>query len=137
MVARATNNRVSDHATRLSCPDCSGVLSVRRVASHGHPIFVCRVGHTYSISDLLVGKEEEVEIRLWSAVVALEELVDVLDEFRHHAEHQGLETAARALRERAERARAQAGRVRDVLADNRAVEIGEEVCRIRATAEAL
>ena len=100
-------------------------------------IFVCRVGHTYSISDLLAGNEEQIEARLWSAVVALEELVDALDEFRRHAEQQALPTAARAFHERADRARAQAQRVRDIFADNRAVELGEEVCRIRAAADTL
>ena len=133
-MTKSTNDRQSDHPTRLSCPDCSGVLSMKPVENHGHPIFICRVGHTYSISDLLVGKEEQVETRLWSAVVALEELVDVLNDFRRYAEEQSLPTAASALKARAERARAQAQRVREVLADNRAIEIGEEVCRLRATA---
>ena len=44
-------------------------------------MFVCRVGHTFSMRDLLVGKEEQIEARLWSAVVALEELVEILDDF--------------------------------------------------------
>jgi len=98
-------------------------------------MFVCRVGHTFSIGDLLVGKEEQIETRLWSAVVALEELVEVLADFEQRARRQGLVGAARALQERARRTEAQIATLRSAIADNRAVEVDDEVSRIRATAE--
>src|SRR5262245_22477800 len=126
---------MSERATRISCPDCVGVLGVRIDGDHGHLLFVCRVGHTFSIRDLLVGKEEQIETRLWSAIVALEELVEVLDDFGQRARRQELTDAARALDERARRTEAQIGALRSAIADNRAVEVDDEVSRIRAMAE--
>ena|SRR5438876_168726 len=93
MVSRPTFERHvprGERATRISCPDCAGVLGVRVDGDRGHSMFVCRVGHTFSMRDLLVGKEEQIEARLWSAVVALEELVEILDDFGQRARRQGL-----------------------------------------------
>ena len=98
-------------------------------------MFVCRVGHTFSIRELLVGKEEQIETRLWSAVVALEEFVEVLNDFGQRARRQGFVGAARALDQRARRVGAQITAMRSAIADNRAVEVDDEVSRIRATAE--
>src|SRR5262249_12252066 len=137
-VSRPTFDRylpISERATRISCPECAGVLGVRIDGDHGHLMFVCRVGHTFSIRDLLVGKEEQIETRLWSAVVALEELVEILEDFQQRARRQGLPDAARALQERAGRTEVQVARLRSVIAESRAVEVHDEVSRIRATAE--
>src|SRR5437867_3895235 len=93
MVSRPTFERHvprGERATRISCPDCAGVLGVRVDGDRGHSMFVCRVGHTFSMRDLLVGKEQQIEARLWSAVVALEELVEILDDFGQRARRQGV-----------------------------------------------
>jgi hypothetical protein len=42
--------------------------------------FQCRVGHTYGLTDVLISKEEAIEVRLWRALYALEELADLLDD---------------------------------------------------------
>jgi two-component system chemotaxis response regulator CheB len=60
--------------TGLSCPDCQGVLTVRVEGGAGHLHFLCRIGHAYSLRDLLSAMEERIEARLWMAVVACEEL---------------------------------------------------------------
>ena len=124
---------VNELATRSSCPECAGVLGVR--LDDGHLMFVCRVRHTFSIGDLLVGKEEQIETRLWSAVIALEELIEILDDFTQRARRQGLAGSARSLEERARRAEAGVATLRSVITDNRAVEVGDEVSRIRTTPE--
>jgi len=98
-------------------------------------MFVCRVGHTFSIRELLVGKEEQIETRLWSAVVGLEELVEILDDFGQRARRQGLTSAARALDERIRRVETQIAAMRSAIADNRSVEVDNEIGQIRATAE--
>ena len=94
-------------------------------------MFVCRVGHTFSMRDLLVGKEEQIEARLWSAVVALEELGEILDDFGQRARRQGLADAARFLQERGSRCEAQVAALRSAIDNNRAVEVDDEVSRIR------
>jgi hypothetical protein len=54
------------------CPDCSGnlVISVERY----HVSFTCRVGHTYSVTELLVAKEAALEASMWRAIFAFDEL---------------------------------------------------------------
>lgn len=60
----------------MSCPDCSGVLSVDQEGPHGHRRYVCQVGHRYSTSSLLNSKETQLEQVLWSAAVLLKQMGD-------------------------------------------------------------
>lgn len=55
----------------LSCPDCSGVLSVDGEGVRGHRLYVCQIGHRYSTQSLLNSKETQLEQILWSATVLL------------------------------------------------------------------
>jgi two-component system, chemotaxis family, protein-glutamate methylesterase/glutaminase len=64
--------------TALSCPDCSGTLTVQIEGSSGYLHFRCRIGHSFSLLSLLACKEEVLETRLWESVTALEELVSLL-----------------------------------------------------------
>lgn len=59
----------------FTCPECGGTLRVER--SHGAERFRCRVGHAFSASGLLAGKQDALEAALWAAIVALEERVDL------------------------------------------------------------
>ena len=64
--------------TGVACPDCGGVLGVVRDGYGSHPSFCCRVGHRFALVTLLTSKEERLEERLWSALVAVEELIALL-----------------------------------------------------------
>ena len=64
--------------TGVACPDCGGVLGVVRDGYDSHPSFCCRVGHRFALVTLLTSKEERLEERLWSALVAVEELIALL-----------------------------------------------------------
>jgi two-component system chemotaxis response regulator CheB len=99
----------------LSCPDCSGSLSVAPEGKRADLVFECRVGHTYSVEELLVAKEERLHARLWTAYTALMELVALLNDL---TEREANEDARRRYGERSELARAQAGRLRRLLEDN-------------------
>ncbi len=66
--------------TGLSCPECFGVLAVQRAGSHGVLRFCCRIGHAYSATEVVVGKEKYLEEHLWAAVTALDELATLLRE---------------------------------------------------------
>jgi hypothetical protein len=70
----------------LACPDCCGVLQVEMQGRKGHLGFRCRVGHAYALPDLLLAKEQTIEDRLWSALVAVEELVALLRDLEARAE---------------------------------------------------
>lgn len=63
----------------VACPDCSGVLNARVEGRQGRLVYRCRVGHTYSLGELLAGKEEQLEARLWSALATQEELIELLE----------------------------------------------------------
>jgi hypothetical protein len=52
----------------------------------GHLDFRCRIGHGYALPDLLLSKEQAIEDRLWSALVAVEELVALLRDVEARAE---------------------------------------------------
>ena len=56
----------------VSCPDCGGSLRVSVVGEALY--FVCRIGHSYGLSEVLAAKEDRLENRLWTVVTAVEEL---------------------------------------------------------------
>jgi hypothetical protein len=99
------------------------MLSVRREGTREDLVFECRVGHTYSTDELLLGKEERLDERLWIAYTALEELVALLDDLDQR------ETSVEARRryaDRRERARAHAARLRPIIEENRPVALSED-----------
>lgn len=74
----------ADHRLRvvpLSCPDCSGVLSVDQEGPRGHRLYVCQVGHRYSMQSLLNSKEAQLEQVLWSGSVLLKQIGDAYEQF--------------------------------------------------------
>src|SRR5262245_23467717 len=68
--------RAREQTTGLTCPDCPGVLEVS--SDEEHLLFRCRIGHTYSLQDLIQAKETRLEDLLWAPVTALEELIALL-----------------------------------------------------------
>ena len=72
----------------ISCPECSGVLQVQR-EGHGNLRFLCRVGHTMSVDELLGAKEDKIESDVWAAVRGLEELIALLEDLEAYARRHG------------------------------------------------
>jgi two-component system chemotaxis response regulator CheB len=101
--------------TGLVCPDCAGNLVVRRDAEF--MTFRCRVGHAYSLVELVTAKETTLETRLWSAVFAFEELQALLTELDAHGLAESLDSGA--CRDRAALAGRQAERLRAIIQDDR------------------
>jgi two-component system chemotaxis response regulator CheB len=99
----------------ISCPDCCGSLSVEPQGKRADLVFECRVGHTYSVAELLVAKEERLQARLWTAYTALVELTAILSDL---AAREASEDSRRRYGERREVARAQATRLRRLIEDN-------------------
>lgn len=71
---------------KVNCPDCSGVISLDRDAESGHLRYACQIGHTYSVDEIAVAKEEQIENAIWTVLNLLEhaELIygDLLQEVR-------------------------------------------------------
>lgn len=61
--------------TDIGCPDCSGVLYVSELGDQGFLSFCCRVGHVFSIDNLVEFKEDRLDEALWTAVEHLDELI--------------------------------------------------------------
>lgn len=64
-----------EHLTALTCPECGGTLWDHD--EYGAQRYRCRVGHTFSADNLLLGKQAAIESALWAAIVALDERADV------------------------------------------------------------
>src|SRR5262245_25176804 len=62
--------------TGIACPECAGTLLV--LIRKDFAAFRCRIGHAYSLPEVLVSMEDTVERRLWNVVAAMEELADFL-----------------------------------------------------------
>jgi two-component system chemotaxis response regulator CheB len=118
----------------LVCPDCGGVLSVRAEGDAAYLLFVCQVGHSYSTTTLLSGKEEHLEEVLWSGVYLLEELSDLLAELAARGGPSGAQAQWPAARRRIERLQAEAKRLRQVLDDNEPINLSDDVLSERDSA---
>lgn len=64
-----------EQLTPLTCPECGGTLWHHD--DYGTYRYRCRVGHTFSADNLLLGKQAAVEAALWAAIVALDERADL------------------------------------------------------------
>ena len=100
--------------TGMSCPECMGVLRVSTEGRERRLRFRCRVGHLYSLEDVIVGKERRIEEHLWAATTALNELATLLTEVGA-SRPKGV---ARAFRERTKLAGRQQATLRRVLDEN-------------------
>jgi two-component system, chemotaxis family, protein-glutamate methylesterase/glutaminase len=60
-------------AAAFGCPECGGVLSERPDGSG----YQCRVGHGYSVQDLVDAQREAIEAAIWSAIRGLEETAEL------------------------------------------------------------
>jgi two-component system chemotaxis response regulator CheB len=75
-MAHAAADPANDpEVTPFTCFECGGTLWLRD--EYGAQRLRCRVGHTFSLDGLLVGKQTALERALWAAVVALDERADL------------------------------------------------------------
>src|SRR5687768_3792444 len=109
----------------LVCPDCGGALSARMEGDAGYLLFVCQVGHSYSVATLLSAKEERLEEVLWSGVYLLEELADLLADVLDRGGAAGDHPERPAAARRIERLRAHAKQLRQLLDDNEPIGLGD------------
>ena len=65
-----------EETTGISCPDCPGVIAVS--TQNHHLRFRCRVGHVYSLQEMIAAKERRLDELLLAPVTALDELVALL-----------------------------------------------------------
>jgi hypothetical protein len=107
----------------LSCPECSGVLSVRLEGRRADLFFECRVGHTFTETEVLLGKEERLDGWLWAAYTALEEIVALTTDLA--ARESTPADTRRRYATRRESARATVERLRRVIDENEPIALPE------------
>lgn len=61
----------------ISCPSCAGVVRTESSLRH-RLVFICSVGHTFSVEELYQAKEESVEEYEWSVIALLKHLQMIL-----------------------------------------------------------
>jgi two-component system, chemotaxis family, protein-glutamate methylesterase/glutaminase len=114
----------SPQPAALVCPDCGGVISVRREGQQDYLLFSCQVGHAYSVATLIAGKEERLEEVLWSSVYLLEELARLLTGVADRAERETGQQPWAAAHRRLQQLQAHAQRVRLVLDETEPMTLG-------------
>ena len=78
-----------DQIAGIGCPECPGTLKVRVDGEHGHLRIECRIGHVFSLEELLLAEERNAENSLWAAVLRFEELAALMNDAAEHATSQG------------------------------------------------
>ncbi len=76
-----------------TCPECSGTLWVNK--SGELESYECRIGHSYSLSNLVQAKEEAVEQAMWTALRTLEENASLAQRMAERAGKRNLGMAKR------------------------------------------
>jgi len=76
-----------EHLTSLTCPECGGTLWHHE--EYGTQRYRCRVGHTFSADNLMLGKQSVIEAALWAAIVALDERADLARRMVKRLENSG------------------------------------------------
>jgi two-component system chemotaxis response regulator CheB len=97
----------------FSCPECGGTLWETDVGSTAS--YRCRVGHAYTLENLVVRQSETVERALWVAYRALEERSAMSRRIARRLSERGREESAARFERQAEMAEGDAAELKVVL----------------------
>lgn len=97
----------------FSCPDCGGVLFEMK---NGQPTrYKCHTGHTYSVNDLLVKKNQTMEATLWVALRTLEERKKLLSQLAEKNIKRGFHRSGSDYSEKVEQLQTHVDNLRHIL----------------------
>lgn len=99
----------------LGCPECGGGMYEIRTGRAAH--YACHVGHSWSPQSFVAAKDNGIEEALWTAVSAMQEKVTILLSLAANAENAGERETGRDYRDRADRVRRDAERIRRHILD--------------------
>jgi hypothetical protein len=100
--------------TAIGCPGCSGVLSEVDSGRRDHVSYVCMVGHSYSLVDLVEAKEQQLEYGLWSLLSLLDHLDIVYNRLLAQIDH-GEQIPRKSIQARLQQVREHARRLRELV----------------------
>jgi two-component system chemotaxis response regulator CheB len=87
--------REEANGTRYTCPDCGGVLFEQQEV--GLVRFRCSVGHVFSMESLAVEQARHLEGAMWTAVRALEDRAELLQQMARSSDRSERPRSARAF----------------------------------------
>jgi two-component system chemotaxis response regulator CheB len=96
----------------IACPECHGVLWT---GPDKVPEFSCRIGHAYSLEELVEAHSVSMEAALWAGVRALREQASLANHIARRAERRGDRRVAARFETRAGTADEHAGRLETML----------------------
>jgi two-component system, chemotaxis family, protein-glutamate methylesterase/glutaminase len=105
--------REEANGTRYTCPDCGGVLFEQQEG--GMTRFRCSVGHVFSMESLAAEQARHLEGAMWTAVRALEDRAELLQQMARGSERTQRPRSARAFEAQAADLLRRAGIVRDAI----------------------
>jgi two-component system chemotaxis response regulator CheB len=121
-----------DKVSGVTCPACHGSLEVR-VEGAAHLHFTCRVGHSFSLREVLAAHERFLEDAIWASIRATEELEQLLADVIEFRQRSGVPGDDGTYEERRRRARAQAEALRRLVEQDGpitfTVDPGEEIAK--------
>jgi hypothetical protein len=59
---------------KITCPECQGCINLEMDLHAKLLTYRCQVGHSYSLKDIIKGKEIQVENHIWTVMGLLEHL---------------------------------------------------------------
>jgi len=116
--------REEANGTRYTCPDCGGVLFEQQES--GLTRFRCSVGHVFSMESLAVEQARHLEGAMWTAVRALEDRAELLQQMARSSDRTERPRSARAFEAQAADLVRRAGLVRDAIEQARTSDEGTE-----------
>jgi two-component system chemotaxis response regulator CheB len=109
---------------KVNCPDCSGVISLDRDAESGHLRYVCQIGHAYSVEEIAVAKEDQIENAVWTVLNLLEHAELIYGHLLGEVRRGKLVIAKEPLEARIRQSQQQRGQIRTVLDQTRRPSVG-------------
>jgi two-component system, chemotaxis family, protein-glutamate methylesterase/glutaminase len=86
--------------TSLTCPECSGVLSM--IKDGNLKRYRCHTGHAFTHNALLASASKQVEENMWKAVKSFEEMILLLGDSAKQLKESGRHTRSEEYRKQAE-----------------------------------
>ena len=106
-------NELPGKPTSFTCPECSGAII--EIEEGDGRRYRCRVGHAYTLDDLLAEKTTVLQDTLWMALQTLEERAAMLSSMARDDRSRGWLRNAERYETRAQETRVHAERLRELL----------------------
>jgi two-component system chemotaxis response regulator CheB len=115
-VERDVPEPVAPPAVGLTCPECHGILA--EIEDGGVPVFICRVGHRFSVDALVDAQKQSVESAVWIAIRGLDERAELAHRLSQRFSRAGQAVAAERLAREALDAATRARMVRKLIEEH-------------------